>query len=227
MNRSPFAGLAAVLLSLSALLFSSIGAALAAEAPALTEERAMKFIDSLEGAMKLGEEMKEEDVSIFEGRDDVLDGDLFSPYSMSLRELKDENPSMFNRVNAFARKSGFKNALDWGATGDALFLAYAALNVPPNTAQMLAQMQAMSPDMLNMLPPAQRQGYDRAMQMLRALEAIPASDRDVVAAVRSELDAALIKLGDDAGFLGDAASPMGGAMGGGAMGVPSGLSGGK
>lgn len=180
----------AAILAGSFFLFAS-GAA-AADAP-LTVDSAKRFVASLDSVKTLGEEFEAE------GKTDTLEvdaipkaGEPFQPYSKSVAALKKQYPQDYSKLNAAVHKHGFA-AEEWGAVGDRVMVAYLARKMEKENPQAMAQMHAMDPSMLDMMPPEMKAQMMQAQAMMQTVAAASPEDKKIVAEVEADLDAYMEK----------------------------------
>lgn len=173
-------------------LFLFVSGALAADAP-LTVDSARRFVASLDSVKTLGEEFEAE------GKTDTLEidampkaGEPFQPYSKSVAALKQQYPGDYAKLNTAVKKHGFA-AEEWGAVGDRVMVAYLARKMEKENPQAMAQMQAMDPSMLEMLPPEMKAQMAQAQAMMQTVAAASPADKKVVAEVEADLDAYMEK----------------------------------
>lgn len=179
-------------MALGAALVMMVGVAGAADAP-LTADTAKRFVASLPALESLGEEMEAE------GKNEQLRfdteptvGEEFKPYSKAVMAMKTKYPSDYGRLNKAVKAHGF-SAENWGAAGDRVMIAYMALKMEKENPGAAAQMQAMDPSMLDMMPPEMKAQFARAKLMMDTVAAASDEDKAAVAEVEDELDAYMDK----------------------------------
>lgn len=175
------------ILMMAAVLFVFVGGVHAAD-PALTLDTAKRFVSSLKSVESLGEEF------MTNGKADKLMVDVqpkanedFRPYSKAVSALKVKYPADYSRLKNAVKPHGF-SAENWGAAGDRVMVAYMALKMENENPQAMAQMQAMDPSMLAMLPPDMKQQFEQAQIMMETISNASDEDKKVVAEVADELD---------------------------------------
>ncbi len=170
-----------------AAMFALAGQAVSADAP-LTVDTAKRFVASLESVESLGEEF------VANGKSEKLlfdvkpkAGEQFTPYSKSVSALKAKYPADYSRLSAAVKPHGF-SAEAWGDAGDRVMISYLAIKMEKENPQAIAQMQAMDPKMLEMLPPEMKEQLAQAQIMMQTVANAPEADKKVVAEVVDELD---------------------------------------
>jgi hypothetical protein len=112
--------------------------------------------------------------------------------------LKAKYPADYSRLDAAVKPQGF-SAIDWGAAGDRVMVAYMALKMENENPQAMAQMQAMDPAMLDMMPPEMKVQMMQAQAMMATIANASAEDKKAVAEVENDLDAFMDKQDKHAG----------------------------
>lgn len=178
--------LKSVVAALAAASLMAAGAS-AADAP-LTEDQAKRFVASLDAVEMLADEFEAE------GKMEELQIDTqpkpdqaFTPYSGAVEALNKRYPAGYTRLKDTVAKHGFK-AKDWGGVGDQVIAAYLAIKMEEENPGMMAQMKAMDPAMLEMLPPQAKAQFQQSLTMMETIENTPPENKKAVASVRKELD---------------------------------------
>lgn len=173
--------------AIASLLILFNANAFAAEA-VLNVETAKRFVASLKSVEALGKEFSAN------GKAEKLMFDVepkadekFTPYSKAVEALKAKYPSDYSRLGAAVKPHGF-SAEEWGAAGDRVMIAYLALKMEKENPQALAQMQAMDPAMLDMMPADMKKQIEQAKVMLDTIAAASDEDKKAVAEVADDLD---------------------------------------
>lgn len=166
-----------------------VAGASANDAAPLSDEKIRKFMATMPAVQALAGDLEAS------GKDKAFEidampkaGEPFRPYGKSVEALKARHPDEHARLGAAVRPQGF-TADSWAAVGDRVVLAYAAEKAAKENPVMLAQMQAMDPAMLAMVPPEMRAQMETAMAMMEAVKAAPAADRAAVRPHLAALDA--------------------------------------
>lgn len=164
-------------------------AALAADKP-LTEKQAKDFVKTLDAVQEIAD-----------GRDDEFDIDMqpkagapFQPYTTAVETLKKDYPADHARLANAVRPHGFSTA-EWGAVGDRVMVAYLALRMQEEDPRAMKMMEGMDGSMLAQMPPEMRSQLEGVMAMMETVKNAPEADKQVVAAVKPELDAFMERQG--------------------------------
>lgn len=120
-------------------------------------------------------------------------------YSAPMARLKDVMPSVYSEFNDLAKACGMGSVSNFADIGDRVMAAYLARQMPPGTAE---QLKALTPEMMAMMPPAAKQGFE----MVRALENVSEADKN---ALDKEIIKALDKMTGNAGKKGKVPSILG------------------
>ncbi|MEZ5927046.1 MAG: hypothetical protein R3C54_09745 [Parvularculaceae bacterium] len=167
------------------------GPAIAGETAPLTTETATRFVATLDGVQALGKEFDAE------GKLDALEvetkpklGEEFKPYSNAVTALKAGYPAEHARLAALVKPQGFSTE-EWGAVGDRVMLAYLAEKMEAQDPGALAQMEAMDPSMMEMMPPQMREQMAGAIALAKAVRNAPEDDRKAIKPVMADLDAVM------------------------------------
>lgn len=150
------------------------------------------YVNSLEPVRQLSERMQAE------GRRDFLQqevlpksGEPFDPHQRGVKLLQRDSIDDYRELGRVVQQHGFTSAESWARVGDRVVLAYGAIKAEaesPEILQMAAQMEAMDPQMLQLLPPDARQQMDQALAIARAIAAVPQADRELVRPYVGQLD---------------------------------------
>ena len=184
------------MMTLGAVLVFATGPAFAGEA-ALTADTAKRFVASLSSVESLGKELEAEgktDEMRFDA--DPKAGEEFKPYSKAVVALKAKYPSDYGRLSKAVKPHGF-SAEEWGGAGDKVMIAYMALKMEKENPQAMAQMQAMDPNMLDMMPPEVKAQFEKMKVMMDTVAAASPEDKKAVAEVEDELDAYMENQSED------------------------------
>ena len=161
---------------------------LAADAP-LTVDTAKRFVASLDSVKTVGEEIYAQGIAEEVQLDlEPKAGEPFKPYTKSVIGLKAKYPAEYSKLQTAVKPHGFSPE-EWGAVGDRVMVAYLARKMEKENPDALAQMQAMDPSMLEMMPPEIKAQIMQAKAMMDAVAAAPAEDKKVVAEIEDDLDA--------------------------------------
>lgn len=178
-------------LALLGVLFAFAGAAVALEASPLTDDEVTRFIASLEAANAFGDQLEAE------GKTDALEvamapqaGEAFKPYSNAVAAMKTKYPVDYAKLGAFVAPHGF-SADNWAATGDRVITAYFAVEMQRENPGAAAQMAAMDPSLLAMLPDAHRAEVEAMRALIATVATVPEADRAVIEPHMDALDAAM------------------------------------
>lgn len=177
-----------LIMALGAVLIFVAGPAFAGD-DALTADAAKRFVASLPAVESLGEELEAE------GKTDEMrvntqpkPGEAFKPFSGAVKALKSKHPSEYGRLSNTVKPHGF-SAESWGEAGDKVMIAYMALKMEKENPGAMAQMQAMDPAMMDMMPPEMKAQMEQAMAMMETVADVSPEDKKAVAEVEDELDA--------------------------------------
>ena len=176
------------MMALGAVFFVVAGTAFAGD-KALTADTAKRFVASLPSVEDLGKELEAEgktDEMRFDT--DPKAGQEFKPYSNAVKALKAKYPSDYGRLSMAVKPHWF-SAEEWGAAGDKVMIAYMALKMEKESPDAMAQMQAMDPAMLDMMPPEMKAQMAQMKAMMETVAAASPEDKKAVAEVEGELDA--------------------------------------
>ncbi|MEM9168303.1 MAG: hypothetical protein AAGC56_01515 [Pseudomonadota bacterium] len=192
-----------IVFGLIALALTVVGQA---AAEGLTTDMAEKFAASLPAMTEIAKGMKERGVEDPFDDDEapIVDGE-FKPYSAAMAKLKTDHPKEHNKIGAAVKKHGFKSAMDWAVAGDATIAAYMARMIPPGAAEM---MKAMTPQMLDMMPPETRVQYEQSKLMMAAIAKVSQADIAAVEPAVPALEAAFTAIGSDEGVFGQMPDAM-------------------
>lgn len=175
------------IMAVGAAILVAAGPAFAGDA-VLTADMAKRFVASLPSVESLGKELESE------GKTDEMRfdknpkaGEEFKPYSNAVMALKAKYPSDYNRLSSAVKPHGF-SAENWGAAGDKVMIAYMALKMDKDNPGAMAQMEAMDPSMLEMLPPDMKAQFERVKVMMDTVASVSPEDKKAVAEVEDELD---------------------------------------
>lgn len=172
--------------------FLFVSGAVAADAP-LSVDAAKRFVASLESVKTFGEELEakgEAEQLLFDAKPKA--GEAFKPYSKSVAGLKAKYPAEYSKLQSAVKPHGF-GAEEWGAVGDRVIIAYLARKMDKENPDAMAQMQAMDPSMLDMMPPEIKTQIEQARAMMETVAAAPPADKKIVAEVEDDLDAFMEK----------------------------------
>ena len=173
-------------------MFLLVGSALAGDI-SLTSDNAKRFAETIPGVTALSEELKENgDDQIFQDDFEIKRGEEFKPYSVGLPKLKEAYPAAYKDLNKLVKAHKFSDAMQWAAVGDKAMLAYAATKLPPEAAAMSSM---MTPEMMAMLPDAQKAQFEKGMAIVEAVNSVSQADRDAIAPVVPLLDKAFAESG--------------------------------
>ncbi len=176
---------------LVAMLVLLAGAA-SASAAQLTTDQARRLAESLPAVQVLAEEIKaKHGDEIFPSDVEIEPGQAFTPYTTATNALKTKVPSGFNQLTSIVKKHGFSSNAVWAGVADRVILAYVASKLPPEMGNMR---QMMTPQMLEMMPPAQQAQMQKSFAIMDAIQAVPQVDRDAVAPVIPLLDETLASM---------------------------------
>lgn len=187
-----------ILLTL-ALLFAVAG--FPAHAETLTDQTVRSFITSLEALQ--GMEDKYDDLpGDLAGQDgDVEMADMSRMFSSAIEKLKGH--PVYNELKGVIRQHGFASPEQWGATGDRIFNAWAALEMGQQSGHMNQGMARAMEEMENNpnISEAQKQQMREmmggAMSAMNHLNNVSEADKQ---AVRPHLEALRATTGAEAGF---------------------------
>lgn len=182
--RKRFVSFAALLL-LSGACLALPPASRAGDMPVLTSETVGRFVGSMDDVRGLSEKMKGEGNAQAFKPAAFTDAALsaapgFSPYADSVAALKDGSPADYKRLESAVSGHGFKSAADWAQTGDAVMLSYVALKTGEANPQGMAAMEQMTPEMMEMMPPQAKAQFEKAREMMKAVQAVPPANREAV-----------------------------------------------
>jgi len=150
------------------------------------------YVNSLEAVRQLGERMQAEGRQDFLQQEVLPNGDEpFDPHQRGVKLLARESSDDYRELSEVVRQHGFTSAESWARVGDRVVLAYGAIKAEaesPEILQMASQMEAMDPQMLELLPPDVRRQMDQALAIARAIAAVPQADREQVRPFVGQLD---------------------------------------
>ncbi|WP_375201953.1 hypothetical protein [Hyphococcus sp.] len=177
-----------LIMALGAALVFAAGSAFAGDS-ALTADTAKRFVASLPSVETLAESLEAEG-RVEEMRFDTEPkaGEEFKPYSKAVMALKAKYPSDYGKLSSAVKPHGF-TAEEWGVAGDKVMIAYMALKMDKEDPGAMAQMEAMDPAMLEMMPPEMKAQMERVKAMMATIAAASPEDKKAVAEVEDELDA--------------------------------------
>ena len=177
-----------LMMAIGAAMLFAAGPAFAGEA-ALTADTAKRFVASLPSVESLGKKLEAE------GRTDEMrvdtqpkPGEEFKPFSNAVKALKMKHPSDYGQLSSAVKPHGF-NPEDWGLAGDQVMIAYLALMMEKENPGVMAQMEAIVPEMLKMMPPEMKAQMEQAKMMMATVAAASPEDKKAVSEVEDELDA--------------------------------------
>lgn len=177
-----------LIMAIGAALLLAAGPAFAGEG-ALTADAAKRFVASLPSVESLGKKLEAE------GRADEMRfdtqpkaGEEFKPFSNAVKALKMKYPSDYGELSSAVKPHGF-NPEDWGVAGDHVMIAYLALKMEKENPGAMAQMEAMDPEMLKMMPPEVKAQIEQVKMMMKTVADASPEDKKAVAEVEDELDA--------------------------------------
>lgn len=189
--RNRFVSLAAMLL-LSGAFFSPLSAR-AGDAPVLTSETAGRFVKSMDDVIVLSKAMKSKgdekafDPAAFTGAT-LSAAPGFAPYTQGTAALKESSPADYKKLESAVAGHGFKSADEWAETGDAVMLSYIALKTADANPQGMESMGRMTPEMMANMPPPLKERFEKAREMMKAAQAVPAANRDAVKPYASAIE---------------------------------------
>jgi hypothetical protein len=149
---------------------------------ALTAGNVKSFIDTLPDLKAFSDTLEQS------GKSDTLSeafqanaaaGD-FSPYTTGVSALKEKFPADYAQLGTLVAKHGFSSQEDWAETGNSVMKAYMAIKMEGEGGKAAAAMQAMSPEMLDKLPPQARAQIEASKKLMASAAAVPASDKDAM-----------------------------------------------
>jgi len=175
-------------LAVGALLAACLMMGGAAQAEqALDADNTKRFVESLGPIMKFGDELEAA------GRDKVFDetftpkaGEDFKPYTKGLAALKAQQPADYAKVGELIAPHGFSSTALWAEIADKVMAAYFALSMEGQGG--MPQMGQMTPEMLAMMPPEVRAQFEGAQSMQKAIQSVPAEDKQLVAPYKARID---------------------------------------
>ncbi len=176
------------IMAIGAVLLLAAGPAFAGDT-ALTADAAKRFVASLPSVESLGKKLEAE------GRTDEMrvdtqpkPGEEFKPFSNAVKALKMKHPSDYGELSSAVKPHGF-NPEDWGLAGDKVMIAYMALKMDKENPGVMAQMEAIDPEMLKMMPPEMKAQMEQVKMMMETVADASPEDKKAVAEVEDELDA--------------------------------------
>lgn len=170
-------GLSVLLIALLAFLWTSPSAN--AETP-LTTADAEAFVETLQPVNAFGEKLEAEGkTNELGGRGMPEVGQLFTPYSDGVADLKAQYPADYKELGTIIKPAGFTSQETWAVVGDKVISAYMALEMEKE-GMSPEDMAMLTPEMLSMVPPAMREQMSRALAMKETLERTPEADKAIV-----------------------------------------------
>lgn len=154
----------------------------------LTTERASRFVETLKPVSELGQRLEAEGKNNSFSFDPMpKEGETFQPYTKAVEALAGHMPAHHAELKSIVKKQGFTPA-EWGETGDRVMMAYIAAKMEKEEPGAMAQLQAMDPAMLDMMPPQVKEQMANMMAMMKTVEAVPAADKAAIEPVIPALE---------------------------------------
>ncbi|MEL6790157.1 MAG: hypothetical protein AAFO78_06240 [Pseudomonadota bacterium] len=153
--------------------FVGVAATAGAHAQGLTSKDASAFAKCLPAFQEKGEAMDKAgtlDAINAESQGMMIVDGKMKMFSVPMARMKSQLPGAYGEFNAMAKGCGMGSAANFAAVGDRVFAAYMASKMP---AEMTAQIAALTPDMMAMMPPAAQQAF----ALIEALENVPDTDK--------------------------------------------------
>jgi len=177
----------------AAALLIAAGVAHAADDAPLTEDIAMRFVETLEPTMALGDELEAsgggEALKI---KNNPKKGEPFKPYSSAVDAMKKELPNAHKKLDKIVNAQGF-TAESWGNAGDRVIAAYIAHKMDVESPGAIAQMRAMDPSLLAQMPPNIRAQFESSLAMVEAIENVSDADKKAILPSLAALEAFMDK----------------------------------
>lgn len=187
-----------ILLSLILLLAL---AGFPAQAETLTDQTVRSFITSLEALQGMEDKYDDLPGNLAGENADIEMADMSRMFSSAIEKLKGH--PVYNDLKGVIRQHGFASPEQWGATGDRIFNAWAALEMSQHSGQMNQGMARIMEEMENNpdISEAQKQQMrdmmGSTMSAMDHLKDVSEADKQ---AVRPHLEALRATTGAEAGF---------------------------
>ncbi len=172
------------LLTFAILPFLLSAGALAQEGPPLTEDRINGFVASIVALEEWGDEHEEEVDAIEDifGRETM--DDMTNPFAAASRII--ESQSWADEVVEIVQDHGFRDLEDWARTGNRIFMAFMAIQMDVNKAEMEAGLaealkQIDNSDMSEDQKEQMRQMLVGTTEMARVYADVSEADKKAVA----------------------------------------------
>ena len=154
------------------------------------------FIQVMKGAEALGEKYEDAELpqtgrfraDTMGGFDALLDEDgemkIFRLSTAALSQTPNHPAS--RDYKQLVTRSGFASLSEFGEKADAILMAYLALEMDGQAAEL----DGLSPDMMAIMPPAMRQQMAPVLKMMEAVKNVPAADIDTLRPYKARMEAA-------------------------------------
>ena len=154
------------------------------------------FIEVMKGSEALGEKYENAELpqtGPFRGDtmgsfDALLDEDgemkIFRLSTAALAQMPNHPAS--RDYKQLVTGSGFASLAEFGEKADAILMAYMALEMDGQAAEL----DGLSPDMMAMMPPAMREQMAPILKMMEAVQNVPAADIDTLRPYKARMEAA-------------------------------------
>src|SRR5690606_14835829 len=97
-------------------------------------------------------------------------GEPLQPYTRSLEYLRDEQGEAYEAMGDIVEEHGFESLEQWAGIGDRVMVAWLALQMEGN------EVGAITPEMLDQVPPQMRPQIERMLAMMEAVSNAPPED---------------------------------------------------
>ncbi len=161
-------------------------------AAALEPLQVEAYLDSLDEVKQLGERMKAAGQDAFLAREiSPKAGESFDPHQRAVMALKREHAEQYAQMKRIVLSRGFTSPESWALAGDRVVLAYGAIKAESESPEVLLlarQMQGLDPQLLQLLPPDQREQVKQALVIAEALAQVPEADKHQIRPHIARLD---------------------------------------
>lgn len=161
----------------------------------LDEEKASRFVDSLDSLAQIRAQMGDQ------GNDDPLrikhtitTEQNYAPYRTAVKRLNEESPDDYAAIQALADKHGFTSAEDWAETADGVMQAFFYIQQEKDGGTIQDKMRAqLTPEMMAKIPDSHKHMVENALKMAGRINEVPEENERIVRGLLPKLQIAMSK----------------------------------